>query len=142
VILERLEGNPISATAASLFRTAGFIKNIVDSIGIPSRPTNKEERSKISLIPESCVAEEFDEGEVVWSAQYHRAAIVKKELDNIDYEERYSSKCYRIYIVEASNSTDSYFPMVEGGGYYAVSLAYDLGRLSHLEEYGVDLSRL
>jgi hypothetical protein len=31
---------------------------------------------------------------------------------------------------------------VETGGYFAYSLAYDLGKLEHLKEYGVDLSRI
>ena len=31
---------------------------------------------------------------------------------------------------------------VSTGGYAAYSLAYDLGKLSHLEKYGVDLSRI
>ena len=29
-----------------------------------------------------------------------------------------------------------------GGGFTATELAYDLGKLTHLEEYGVDLSRI
>ena len=31
---------------------------------------------------------------------------------------------------------------IDKGGYAAYSLAYDLGKLSHLEKYGVDLSRI
>ena len=32
--------------------------------------------------------------------------------------------------------------MPDIGGFYAFALAYDLGKLKHLEEYGVDLEKL
>lgn len=110
-------------------------------VGTPERPTGEDKRD-VDFIPDKCVSETYQIGETVWSAKYHKAAIIKKELTDIDYEKEYGSKCYRIYVLEPVDSSTSYFPHIEAGGFYAVSLAYDLGKLEHLQEYGVDLARL
>jgi hypothetical protein len=140
-IINCLEGTATSDTATTLFRSPGFIKAIIERIGVPHRPTNPEERTHVSLIPEGCVSEVFQSGEVVWSAKYHRCAIVGKEVTG-DYEDKYLSKCYRIYVVEPVDAEGSYFEHIEKGGFNAYALAYDLGKLEHLKDYGVDLSRL
>ena len=51
-------------------------------------------------LPEECVAESFEEGEVVWSAFYDQAAIIHKEEVVIDYEKKYGSKCYNVYVFD------------------------------------------
>jgi hypothetical protein len=140
-ITDYLGGETISNIAKALFRSPGFIKAIIEKVGVPQRPTSAQERTKVSLIPESCRAETFEVGEVVWSAKYHSAAIIKKELPG-NYEKNYLNKCYRIYVLEATDASDSFFPHIEQGGFNAVSLAYDLGKLKHLEPFGVQLNRL
>ena len=69
---------------------------------------------------------------------------IHKGIQYVDYEEKYGSKCYAIYVLSAMNfdSSETYFPRVESGGYSAYALAYDLGKLEHLKQYGVDLTRL
>ena len=52
------------------------------------------------------------------------------------------SKCYAIYIMEDVREETEKWADVDTGGYFAYSLAYDLGKLAHLEKYGVDLSRI
>ena len=47
---------------------------------------------------------------------------------------KYESKGYRVYILEKSEETV--------GGFYAYQLACELGKLSHLEKYGVDLNKI
>ena len=49
--------------------------------------------------------------------------------------EKYDSKCYYIYVFE---NTDGFVK----GGYYAASLACDLGKLTHLEEHGINLEKI
>ena len=40
---------------------------------------------RYDYLPEECVAEDFADGEIVWSAKYHGPAIIKQEL-SVDYQ--------------------------------------------------------
>ena len=130
-ITNYLQGESISEIATGLYRSAGFVRSILDKVGVPQRPASAEERTGPCMIPESCVSTEFSEGEKVWSATYHAPAIVDEE---VEVKNKYESKGYRVYILEKSEETV--------GGFYAYVLACELGRLSHLEEYGVNLSKV
>jgi hypothetical protein len=85
---------------------------------------------------------------VAWSAKYHRPCIIEAELSvdyqeekpgysDVNYEKKYSSKAYRIYVLTESSDDDEYSKRKPG--FNAYSLAYDLGSLKHLKEFGVDL---
>jgi hypothetical protein len=154
-VVSYLQGSSVSVIAKSLYRSPAFVKALLARVGVPERPANKESKLGYDYIPEGCAAETFSEGEIVWSAKYHAVARVDKELSSeyqnkmpglafTDYEKKYASKCYSIYVMKDMNvdSSDTFFPRVESGGFCAYSLAYDLGKLEHLKQYGVDLSRL
>ena len=154
VIRDYLSGDSVAAIAKSLFRSSGFVKSIVERVGIPSRGVSKEERSIVGYLPEECVAEDFAPGEIVWSARHHAPAEIRYELSvsyqaekagfkDTNYEKKYGAKCYNIWVFEPFD-TDREFWIggIETGGFHASVLAYDLGSLKHLEKYGVDLSRL
>ena len=130
-ITSYLQGASVSEIAAGLYRSSGFVRAILDRVGVPQRPVSVEERTAPSIIPDSCVSAEFLAGEKVWSAAYHAPAIVDEE---VEVKNKYESKGYRVYILEKSEETV--------GGFYAYVLACELGRLSHLEEYGVNLSKI
>ena len=130
-ITNYLQGESISEIATGLYRSAGFVRSILDKVGVPQRPASAEERTGPCMIPESCVSKEFSEGEKVWSATYHAPAIIDSETE---VENKYESKGYRVYILEKSEETV--------GGFYAYQLACELGKLSHLEKYGVDLNKI
>ena len=133
-----LSGDAISEIAAGLYRSSGFIKAIIERTGVPQKGENKYD-----ILPEQCVAESFEEGEIVWSAKYHGPAIIKKECTNIDYEKKYESKCYNIWVIKKiSDDYSERWSTARGAGFNASQLAYDLGKLTHLEKYGVDLSRI
>ena len=128
------------------------MKSILEKIGVPQRPTQLEARKQEYYLPEECVAEDFDVGEVVWSATHHAPAVIDKKLSKehqdskaglqtVDYVSKYGSDCYSIYVRQKPNTEDMW-EMPEVGGFYAFALAYDLGKLKHLEEYGVDLQKL
>ena len=152
-----LNKEPVSRIASSLFRSASFVKGILNRAGIPEIPT-KEERSKVQLwkvplIPEQMVGTHFEEGEMVWSAVDCGLAQVCNEVTNenvsgvpykipVDYEKKYGCKAYKIYVIERGDFSSTYFPYVTVGGHYSSSLSYDLGKLDHLIDMGVDLSRL
>ncbi len=145
VVLEHLQSEPISKIANRLYRSVGFVQKIIDSVGIPIKGD--------PIVPDKCIAENFEINEKVWSATYSRPAIVKAELTQdylaklpgmakTNYEKLYNTRCYAIYVLESVDSEDSFFPGVKTGGFHAYSPSYELGKLKHLEEFGVDLSRI
>ena len=130
-ITNYLQGESISEIATGLYRSAGFVRSILDRVGVPQRPASAEERAGPCILPENCVAESFNSGEKVWSARYHAPAIVDQE---IEVNNKYESNGYRVYILEKTEGAV--------GGFYAYVLACELGKLSHLEEYGVNLNKI
>lgn len=150
IVAGYLRGEPIADISKATYRSAAFVKNVIDTVGVPERVVG-EDSLEFDYIPEQCVAEDFSEGEIVWSAKYHSAAIVEKEISvdyqaermgysDTNYEKKYSSKCYSIYVLTRSDEDDMFARRKPGFSAYA--LAYDLGKLKHLEEYGVNLSTL
>ena len=143
-----LSGDSIAEIAKGLYRSSGFVKAIIQRVGVPQK-TDQE----IDYLPEECVAEEFAEGELVWSAKYSAPAIVEHELSidyqaeragfqDTNYEKKYSSKCYGIYVIQKVRDELDVWNNVGTGGFNSYQLAYDLGKLEHLKQYGVDLSRI
>ncbi len=144
-----LSGDAISEIAAGLYRSSGFVKAIIERTGVPQKG-----EGTYDYLPDECVAEDFADGEIVWSAKYHGPAIVKQELSidyqaekpgiiDVNYEKKYGSKAYNIWVVEKIDEDYSdRWTTATGGGFNAIALAYDLGKLTHLQEYGVDLSRI
>jgi hypothetical protein len=154
LVVDYLTGVGITEIAKSLYRSPSWVKSQLERVGVPTRPANKAERMVIELLPENCCSEDFEKGEIVWSARHHCAAIIEQEMSidyqaekpgisDTDYEKKYGSKCYAIYILEnVDQSKEFWIGGIEKGGYSAYALAYDLGKLTHLQKYGVDLSRI
>lgn len=144
-----LSGDPISEIAAGLYRSSGFIKSIIERVGVPQK-----EEGQYDYLPEECVAESFEKGEIVWSAKYHGPAIIRAELSvdyqaeragyqDVNYEKKYGAKAYNIWVIEkVDDDYSDRWTTATGGGFSSTQLAYDLGKLSHLKEYGVNLSRI
>ena len=155
-ITSYLQGDSVIQIAKSLYRSAGFIKAIIERIGVPYRPGPGEYKDEIHMFPDECMSEEFEEGEIVWSAQHHCTARVQFEytlertrkmpgLVELDYEKKYAGKCYNIWIMrEIIHDSTGHWADLEGqrNGFFASAIAYDLGRLTHLEQYGIDLGRI
>ena len=144
-----LSGDPISDIASGLYRSAGFIKAIIERVGVPQK-----QEGVYDYLPEECVAEDFTIGEIVWSAKYHGPAIIRAELSvdyqaerpgyrDVNYEKKYGTKAYNIWVIEkVDDDYSDRWTTATGGGFSSTQLAYDLGKLSHLEQYGIDLSRI
>ena len=144
-----LSGESISEIAGGLYRSSGFVKSIIERMGVPQK-----DEGRYDFLPEECVADSFEKGEIVWSAKYHGPAIIKQELSvdyqaelpgykDVNYESKYGSKAYNIWVLEkVDDDYSERWTTATGGGFTATQLAYDLGKLSHLKEYGVDLSRI
>jgi len=140
-VTEYLAGEPVSKIAKSLFRSAGFVNGIIGRVGVPTRVSKTEGRA-FDYLPDACIADRFIVDQIVWSAKYHSAAIIVQKLEESIYQDKYGSDCYQISIIEPVDASESYFKHIEAGGYNAFALAYDLGSLEHLTEYGVDLTRI
>lgn len=139
-----LDGQTVSEIAKGMFRSTTFVRNLVDNIGVPQKLPKSElsvYRHRTPMLPERCVAEEFDIDERVWSARYNTIAIVKKErtTDPTNYVEKYGAKCYNIFVITMTDFDTKYFGWQKIGGFWSSALAYDLGSLRHLKEYGIDI---
>ena len=132
VVEDYLDGDSIMEIASHIFRSPSFVKGIIDRVGVPQRASVEQMKNGIPVLPEACIAEEFEVGEVVWCPQYNAAAEVVKEYKETYYENTYECRAYQVYVIKTSEF-DQVF------GFYADQLAYDLGRLRHLEQYGIDV---
>jgi|TARA_B110000285_G_scaffold113037_1_gene128294 hypothetical protein len=148
-----LGGDTVTDISKRLFRSSGFIRAILERVGVPERPSNKEERLTPHYFPDECVATDFAYGEIAWSSTYHSTVIIQERLDtdwleskkgmtSVDYETKYGCPCYAVYVVQKVDSEDTYFSNVTSGGFSAYAPAYELGKLQHLKKYGVNLEKL
>jgi hypothetical protein len=152
-VTDYLQGDTITDISKRIFRSAGFVRALLEKVGVPQRPSGKEERKEVNYFPDECVSEDFNEGEIAWSAVYHSAIKVGKRLTTeyqdtkpglktVDYESKYGCPCYQIYVIQKVDSEDTFFTSVTSGGFNAYSAAYELGKLEHLRKYGVNLEKL
>ena len=133
-----LDGANVSDIAKALYRSPAFIKAVIERMGVPQKlPDTDYQGIRESMIPEPCVAEEFEAGERVWSARGNCIAIVQKEINSTqtNYEEKDGSKLYHIWEIEMAECESPYFGLVRNAGHNATRLAYDLGSLKHLQQY-------
>jgi hypothetical protein len=139
VIESFLDGDPIADIASRIFRSAPFVKKIIEDIGVPEKSVSYWEPS---MVPEKCVSEKFEVGQIVWSARYGCLVIIRdyypahSEFNKQDYD------CYQIYVIEAIEEPSAFFPrLTEYGGKYGASAWFDLGSLEHLKAFGIDVYR-
>jgi hypothetical protein len=152
-VTDYLQGETLTDISKRLFRSPGFVRNILETVGVPQRPSSKEERREVDYFPDECVSEDFEKGEIAWSATYHSAVRVGERLTQeyqaskagmglVDYESKYGASCYQIYVVQKVDSEDTFFSSVTSGGFNAYAPACELAKLEHLKKYGVNLERL
>ena len=129
------------------------MKSILERIGVPQRPTKTDDRKQEYFLPEECVSDSFETGEVVWSANHHAPAVIDRHMSKeyqasrqgltlVDYAKKYGCECYGIHVRQKASADAELWDMPDTGGFFAFALAYDLGKLSHLEEYGINLENL
>ena len=136
-----VEGYNVSSIAASIYRSPAFVKNIIERIGIPMKLADTDyEAKRRAMLPEQCVADTFQKGEVVWAIRANYPAKVVKELldkEGKSYEDSLGYKIYLVYTIECTDLSDTFFPHLPFAGRYHTYPAYELGSLKHLEQYGV-----
>ena len=138
VVQSYLDGDNISSIAQSIYRSPSFVKNIVERLGVPQKLAESDyEGRKRAMLPEQCVAERFKVGEKVWSPKNNKFAEIIEEFDTTYNEEKYGCPCYRLWVLEPCDTSQTFFPWLDGSrtGFTSFALAYELGSLEHLKEY-------
>lgn len=129
-----LDGLNVSDIAKGLYRSPAFIKSIVERVGIPQKlPQTDYEGRRNAMLPEQCVAEEFEIGEKVWAVRQNYPAIVKKLAST-------SEDGTNFYLVDTIECTqedlkDTYFPHLSFAGKQYVLASWEMGSLRHLQKY-------
>ena len=132
-----LEGSNISDIAKALYRSPAFVKGIIERIGVPQKLSMTDyEGRRNAMLPEQCVAEEFQPEEKIWAIKQNYPAIVQRELRPELAEER----GYKVYLVNTIECTqedlkDTYFPYLSFAGKQYCLASYEMGSLRHLREY-------
>jgi len=132
-----LEGSNVSEIAKALYRSPAFIKGIIERLGVPQKLSMTDyEGRRNALLPDQCVAEEFEPEERVWAIRQNYPAVVKREIEPDKAEDR-GYKMYLCYTIECTQDDlkDTYFPHLEYAGKFHVLPAYEMGSLKHLQQY-------
>ena len=156
-----LDGDNISEIASRTYRSNAFVKAVLERVGVPEKLSKEAHskcyRHKYQMLPEECVRDKFEDGELVWAVKDNGIAKILRELTPeymesrpgymkpvVKYQDKYGARGYSIWTydpVPQDVIEKSYFPYLDGSkcGYYSFALAYDLGSLKHLEQYGVTI---
>jgi transposase len=132
-----LDGANVSDIAKGLYRSPAFIKAIIDRVGIPQKLAQTDyEGRRNAMLPEQCVADEFEVGEKIWAVRQNYPALVEKELRPEQAEER-GYRLYLCYTIECSQEDlkGSYFPHLSFAGKNYPLATYEMGKLEHLQKY-------
>ena len=138
VVQSYLDGDNISNIAQSIYRSSSFVRNIIERLGVPQKLAESDHEGKRrAMLPEQCVSEKFEIGERVWSPRNNKFAEIIAEYDTPYNEEKYGCPCYRLWVLEPCDTSQTFFPWLDGSrtGYTSFALAYELGSLRHLKEY-------
>ncbi len=118
---EYLTGAPVDAIASALYRSASFVKRILEENAVPIRQVGHS-YFKPELIPEGATRDRFPVGEIVYSARYDTLARVETEK----HDPRYGW-IYRVWLLG------------EKWLQYAHQPAYEMASLEHLRKLGVQI---
>lgn len=118
IISSYLEGDAIENISDSIYRPSTLVKQVLETYNVPIR-ARAHNYFKPELIPEGAVREEFDIGEVVYSARYDSTARIEDEFPH------HMERVYRIWLLS------------DRWQQYAYQPASELASLKHLESLGV-----
>lgn len=138
IISYYMQGHSVAEIAKAIYRTTEKVNECLEKHSVPIRPTGEAKR-QITVLPDVCVRDYFNVGEVVWSAKYHAACDILRELDDAKYEEKYGSKCYRVYVHKAAGDILDAQLETRQPGFNAYALATELGSMEHITALGVKL---
>lgn len=119
-ITDYLQGDTFEELSDRYYRSAAIIKDRIEAAGALLRVNEKIDPLNPPMLPEQCVADDFEIGQIVWSAKYGCAVEVRG---------RYKD-AYRILVATPGKQESAY------------QAAYELGSLKHLEDMGVNIGIL
>jgi hypothetical protein len=120
IISEYLAGEPIDGISKSIYRSPGFVKQVLEDYSVPIRVPGHSYFSP-QLIPEGAVRDRFKVGEVVYSARYDTLAKITSEKQDPKHGWIYSMW------LRGNWQQNAYQP------------AYELASLEHLRAVGVTI---
>lgn len=136
-----LDGDSVSEIAKRLYRSVGSVKSAIEEIGVPEKGEGYWDPA---FIPERCVAERFQVGEIVWCARSNKIAVIDREERASDDSE-YAYPLYEFSRLEGPKPDEKFWATnCREGDYYPRFAAYrasDIAKLDHLKEYGIDLGK-
>lgn len=119
IISEYLAGETVDAISKSTYRSAAFIKSVLEANAVPIRVPGST-YFKPELIPEGAMRDRFKVGEVVYSARYDSVA----RIENESFDAKHGF-VYRIYLLSDKWLQSAY------------QEATELASLEHLRMLGV-----
>ena len=120
IVSEYLEGNTIDGISKGIYRSAGFIKSILEKNHVPFR-AKQYDYFRPELIPDGATRDRFAVGEKVYSARYDSLATVRAEIKHPD------GFVYRLWLDGEAWLQNAYQP------------AWELASLQHLKEIGITI---
>lgn len=119
-ITDYLQGDTFEELSDRYYRSAAIIKDRIEAAGALLRVNEKIDPLNPPMLPEQCVADDFEIGQIVWSAKYGCAVEVRGKYKD----------AYRILVATPGKQESAY------------QAAYELGSLKHLEDMGVNIGIL
>lgn len=120
IISEYLTGEPIDGISKGIYRSPGFVKQVLEDYSVPIRVPGHSYFSP-QLIPEGAVRDRFKVGEVVYSARYDTLAKITSEKQDPKHGWIYSMW------LRGNWQQNAYQP------------AYELASLEHLRAVGITI---
>lgn len=120
-IQEYIDGATIDSIAKALYRSTGFVKNILVKNNVTMRPLSHNYFAP-ELVPEQAVKDRFNIGDLVYSTRYNVNAKVILEQSHPIH-----GYVYRVWLMGDAQQ-------------FAYTAAYDLASLEHLTNLGVKIS--
>lgn len=120
IIQEYLEGCTVDSITQKTYRSAFFVKRILEDNDVPIR-AKAHDYFRPELIPEGAMQDRFKVGEVVYSARYDSTARIDAELF------QHNQWVYRVWLLS------------ERWAQFAYQEAAELASLQHLRKVGVQI---
>lgn len=136
IIIDYLKGESITELAKQNYRSTGFVKGILRKYNVPMR-SKATDYFRPEMIPDGALKENYAKDEICWSARYNTMAQIighvatEKKFEHFNSEGVFQihpehGKVYRIYVF-GDHSRYAYQPW------------YELGKLDHLIDLGINL---